>query len=95
MIDKLKMSTKMNVYDDFGLNLIMNHNKRSKNKESSENNSSTALEQELNNTFQILKYDIMTSDMVCANMTKFLIYLRKVVAVAIHNFEKDNMRKLD
>lgn len=85
----------MNVYDDFGLNLIMNHNKRCKNKDLSESTTSTALEQELNNTFQILKFDIMSNEVVCGNMNKFLVYLRRVVAAAIHNFEKDNMRKLD
>ena len=90
-----------NVFEEYGLDLIMNQNKISKKQDtsglgnSSSCNSMNVTDQQLKKIFQILQDDISSNDIVKNNLSTFFPYIRKYVIYAIHKFEKDYMNKLD
>ena len=83
-----------NVFEEYGLDLIMNQNKVSK-KQESDKQTQISIDQKMHKLFQILQKQIMTSDIIIDNIKEFSKWFERYLPDIIHRYEKEVSCKID
>lgn len=81
--------------DDLFLSMLINNTKKSKPKNPTQNNGVDPQRELLQKHFVKLGYEILKSKIVSSNFEEFTPFLDARVKLAVQDFEKYKMRKID
>lgn len=79
-------------YEDMGLDLIMNANKRAK---KTQDNTLDGVHQKMRKCFQILEKEVLSNDAAARNIDLFCSYFQARFPELVHAFEKEYAGKND